>query len=94
MTRIRWTPLAVADLKTISGYIESQCNLATANRICRQIYDAIQTLRRHPHTGRPGTGQETRELVIAHSPYIVVYRLLPEAVEILRIWHGARDWRE
>jgi len=37
----------------------------------------------------------TRELVVSKLPYIVAYRLLPaeapEAVQILRIWHGAQE---
>jgi toxin ParE1/3/4 len=91
--RIRWTPTALNDFKTISLRVERQRNLATANRVCRQIYDSIQSLRRHPHTGRPGSEEGTRELVITRSPYIAVYRPHSEAVEILRIWHGAQDWR-
>ena len=91
---VRWTPTALNDLKVISHRIEQQRNLAAANRVCRRIYAAIQDLRRHPHTGRPGIEEGTRELVISHLPYIVVYRLEhSEAVEILRIWHGAQDWR-
>jgi toxin ParE1/3/4 len=93
LMQIRWTATALNDLKTISYRIEQQRNLATANRVCRHIYDSIQTLRPHPHTGRPGTEEGTRELVIAASPYIVVYRIHLEVVQILRIWHGAQDWR-
>ncbi|HLH17451.1 MAG TPA: type II toxin-antitoxin system RelE/ParE family toxin [Bryobacteraceae bacterium] len=90
--RIRWTTPALNDLKAISRRIEQQRNLTTANRVCRHIYDSIQTLRRHPHTGRPGAEEGTRELVITKSPYIVIYRLQPGAVQVLRIWHGAQDW--
>jgi toxin ParE1/3/4 len=90
---IRWTLSALDDFKTISHRIERERNLAKANRVCRQIYDAIQTLRRYPYAGRPGIEERTRELVIPKSPYIVVCRILPsEAVQILRIWHGAQDW--
>lgn len=85
--RIRWTPSALNDFKTISWRIEQERNLATANRVCRHIYDAIQDLQRHPHTGRPSIEVGTRELVISKLPYVVIYRL------ILRIWHGAQDWR-
>jgi toxin ParE1/3/4 len=90
---IRWTSTALNDFKTISLRIEQQRNLATANRVCRHIYDSIQSLRRHAHTGRPGNEEGTRELVISKSPYILVYRLQSEAVQILRIWQGAQDWR-
>jgi len=89
---IRWTPLALTDFKTISHRIEQERNLATANRVCRTIYDAIQILRRHPHSGKPGIEEGTRELVIPQTPYIAAYRVIrSEAVQILRIWHGAQN---
>jgi len=89
---IRWTPLALNDLKIISHRIEQDRNLATANRVCRSIYDAVQMLRRHPHGGKSGLEEGTRELVIPKSPYIVAYRVMePDAVQILRIWHGAQN---
>lgn len=93
MNRIRWTPLAINDLKTISSYIEGQRNLATANRVCRIIYDAVQMLRRFPESGKAGMEEGTRELVVAALPsYIVAYRVIPnEAIQILRIWHGAQQ---
>jgi toxin ParE1/3/4 len=93
LSRIRWTTSALNDLKTISSYIEGQRNLATANRVCRIIYDAVQILRRFPESGKTGIEEGTREFVVPALPsYIVVYRLLPsEAVQILRIWHGAQQ---
>lgn len=93
MRSIRWTPVALSDLKNISSYIETQRDLATANRVCRTIYDVIQTLRRFPESGKPGLEEGTRELVVARLPsYIVAYRLLPsEAIQVLRIWHGAQE---
>ena len=93
MKHIRWTPFALDDLKEISGYIEGQRNLATANRVCRTIYDAIQILRRFPESGKATIEEGTRELVVPKQPsYIVIYRLLPfEAVQILRILHGAQE---
>jgi len=42
--RIPWTTSALTDLKIISGRIERQRNLATANRVCRAIYDTVQIL--------------------------------------------------
>jgi plasmid stabilization system protein ParE len=88
--------LSLNDLKIISGYIERQRNLSTANRVCRIIYDAIQILRRFPESGKLGIEEGTRELVVPAIPsYIVAYRVArPEAVQILRIWHGAQERRE
>lgn len=96
MNRIRWTPLSLEDLQGISVYIESQRNLATANRVCRSIYDSVQRLRRFPEAGKPGLEDGTRELVVPEFPaYIVAYRQVPhQAVEVLRIWHGAQQRSE
>jgi plasmid stabilization system protein ParE len=37
LKRIRWTPLAISDLKAISSYIEEQRNLGTANGCAASI---------------------------------------------------------
>jgi plasmid stabilization system protein ParE len=39
--QIRWTQAALNDLKNISYRVERERNLATANRVCRVIYDAV-----------------------------------------------------
>jgi plasmid stabilization system protein ParE len=65
---------------------------ATANKVCRAICDAIQILRRFPESGKIGIEQRTRELAVPRLPYVVTYRLIgSEAVEILRVWHGAQE---
>ena len=96
MKRCRWTTLAANDLKSISSFIELRRGLATANRVCRAIYDAVQMLRRFPESGRIEIEEGTRELVVPAFPsYIVAYRVShPEAIEILRIWHAAQQRRE
>jgi len=33
-----------------------------------------------------------RELVFPGLPYVVVYRIQDQDLEILRIYHGAQDW--
>jgi plasmid stabilization system protein ParE len=42
--------------------------------------------------GRPGRKPGTREWVSSPLPYIVVYRVRKEVVEIVRILHGAQRW--
>jgi len=34
----------------------------------------------------------TRELPLPPLPFVIVYRVLPEAIEISNIIHGARRW--
>ena len=43
-----------------------------------------------PFRGRLGREEGTRELVISRLPYIVIYRVKDDAVEILYIYHGAQ----
>jgi toxin ParE1/3/4 len=52
------------------------------------------TLAENPHIGRPGRVPGTREFVIDKTPYIVPYRVKDNALQILRIYHGARRWPE
>ena len=88
--RLRWTPAAADDLEAIADYLALYF-LSFRQTTIREIYETIATLRSLPHRGRAGREEGTRELVIAHLPYIVVYRLKGDAVEILHIYHGAQD---
>jgi toxin ParE1/3/4 len=55
-----------------------------------QIVAACDRLDLMPERGRPGLVSGTRELTGAW-PYVIVYQIKPEAIEIIRIWHGAQD---
>jgi toxin ParE1/3/4 len=90
--RIEWSEHAVSDLQAISEYIESDRDLATANRIARKIYDSVQTLRRLPYRGRNGRLENTRELVVPNLPWTVIYRVSSQSVTVLNIVHGAQRW--
>ena len=90
--RIDWSPRAVADLKSISEYIEQDRTLETANRVARAIFDTVETLQSLPNRGRLGRVADTRELVVASLPYVVIYRTFAERVEILNIVHAAQRW--
>ena len=46
----------------------------------------------HPNLGRKGRVKGTRELIIAGTPFIAVYRLLGGRIEIFRFLHGAQQW--
>ncbi|MBI1331159.1 MAG: hypothetical protein GC166_14780 [Alphaproteobacteria bacterium] len=43
-----------------------------------------------PERGRPGRRRGTRELTTVW-PYVIVYRVRGETVEVLRIWHGRQQ---
>lgn len=45
-----------------------------------------------PEMGRAGRKPGTRELVISRTPFIVIYRLHGERIELLRLLHGVQRW--
>jgi plasmid stabilization system protein ParE len=63
-----------------------------APELVRAIYDAPVILLTFPRQGRPGKREGTRELVLSFLPYIVVYRIQDEVIQLVRILHGAQYW--
>jgi len=90
--RVRWTAPAAQDLYRITRHIRRD-NPTAALEVAKMLYDACESLVNMPHRGRRGRRPDTRELVFTDLPYIAVYRVHKDAVEILHIWHGAQDWR-
>jgi addiction module RelE/StbE family toxin len=90
--RVRWTVPAAEDLEGIKDYLDKHYPHFSEPTV-RTIYQRIRSLKTAPHRGRPGHRSGTRELPLSPLPYVVVYSVKPEAVEILHIYHGSQDWR-
>jgi toxin ParE1/3/4 len=88
--RIRWTPAAAADLEEINEYLKNKHPNFWQPTV-RRLYKEVVGLKDWPNRGRPGREAGTRELVFAPLPYVAVYRVSDETVEVLRIYHGARN---
>ena len=89
--RVRWTTDAADDLEKISDYMADDRS-ETARRIALEIARAVGGLGTFPNRGRPGRVEGTRELVLAPLPFIAVYEVHGEDVQVLRILHGAQEW--
>jgi toxin ParE1/3/4 len=79
------------DRIAIFDYIEADNPRASAATDLR-IKRTAEQLARFPMMGGGGRVPGTRELVIARTPYIAVYRIKGESLLILRVLHGARQW--
>ena len=90
--RVRWTTPALRDLEAIGDYIGRDNSAAVAARIVTTILEHADNLAAFPHIGRAGRVPGTRELVVADTPFIVPYRVRDTEVEILAVFHGARQW--
>ena len=89
--RIKWLDIALTDLDESVEYI-ARHNISAARKLANRIWNSVQILADNPEIGRPGRVQETRELVISGTSYIVAYRIKGDQVQILRVLHGARKW--
>ena len=67
---------------------------AVAARVVTKVFDQVDNLATFPHIGRAGRVPNTRELVVVETPYIVPYRVRDNEIEILAVFHSARQWPE
>ena len=91
--RVKWLRQALSNLNLEAEYIAHD-SPAAAERVVTTIVQATQHLRKYPALGRPGRVVGTRELVVHGTPYIVPHRIRGDAIELLRVLHGARKWPE
>jgi toxin ParE1/3/4 len=86
-----WTRAVIADLADVRKYVAKDDAQAAAD-LARRILESVDRLAPNPRLGRAGRVPGTRELVIAGTPYLVVYRVHGRDVELLRVLHGGRRW--
>ncbi len=90
--RVRWTEVAASDLEAIRDYLSIK-RPSEAVPTIRRIYNECLALREYSLTGRPGAIPGTRERYVYPLPYLIVYRVFGDAVEVLRIWHTSQNRR-
>ncbi len=90
MPQIRYTIRARQDLISLWVDIAKE-NPAAADRIYDRLEARVLILGRFPEAGpsRPDIASEARMLV--EAPYLILYRLIPDGAQIVRVLHGARD---
>jgi toxin ParE1/3/4 len=94
MSRILRTPQAEADLAEIWSYVASD-NPDAADKLIRRIHKAFQAIAENPDIGirqdeiRPGL-----RCKLVRRWYLVLYEIGDDAVHVLRVLHGARDYKD
>jgi addiction module RelE/StbE family toxin len=90
VTRVVWTRPARDDLREIRAYI-AQDSERYARVVVARLVAAVRRLREYPLSGRvvPELARPTVREVI-EGAYRIVYRVTPDAVQILGVVHGAR----
>ncbi|MCE7029028.1 type II toxin-antitoxin system RelE/ParE family toxin [Jiella avicenniae] len=87
-------PRALADLGWFRRYYE-QIFPDGALKARLQFEKTHQTLRDHPFAGRQAE-ENTREIVLGRTPFMFVYVVRNDRVEIIRVWDQragrSEDW--
>jgi plasmid stabilization system protein ParE len=52
----------------------------------------VATLADTPELGRPGRVEQTRELPVPHTSYLLAYTVVDSQLTILAVQHSAREW--
>ncbi len=91
--RIRYTPDAFEDLEGIRAFLSERDGEDRARVIGQRIRASIEPLATFPLLGQMGETPDTRTRIVTGAPYVVVYRVAEDAVEILHVYHGRQNWR-
>jgi toxin ParE1/3/4 len=81
---------AAADLQHISDYLKDH-HPHYRQPTLRKLYETIRSLKEWPLRGRLGREDGTRELLFPPMPYVAVYRVHQQSVEVLRIYHTSQN---
>lgn len=90
MKRVIWTRQAVEDVEAIKAYVARDSE-RYAVLLAERLVAAIERVGLFPESGRavPEVDDVTLREVV-YGNYRIVYRVLPEAVEVVTVYHGAR----
>ncbi|MDQ5884252.1 MAG: toxin ParE1/3/4 [Pseudomonadota bacterium] len=89
--KIKWTEGASKNLHQIEEFIAKD-NPKAAIDVILKIIKSVELLKNNPSMGKIGRIFDTRELIIAGSPFIVPYRIKHEQIEVLRVLHSSMQW--
>ena len=90
MSRIVITPAAIRDLRSITDWIAGH-NLGAALNFYDEVDRLLSLFSRYPYMGeavdhlQPGLRRHTL------GDYLLFYRPLDNAIELVRVLHGSRD---
>jgi addiction module RelE/StbE family toxin len=89
---LRYTVRALRHIEAIHKYIAER-DAEAAKRVVLRIERSIERLALLPLSGRPGVVAGTRIVVVPGLPYVAIYRVRGEVVDIIAVLHTARRRR-
>jgi toxin ParE1/3/4 len=93
MTSYRILPRADNDMNDIADYI-AQDNPNAALAMIARFIESFVRLSDHPRMGVLQTELHHGLRLLPVENYLIFYRSTEDEIEIVRVLHSARDWRE
>lgn len=87
----RWSDRALRDLEEAHSFLNER-NPPAARQFVQRILASVESVERFTLLGVHGRTLDTREYVVPHTRYIIVYRVGRESVQILRVLHSSRNY--
>ncbi len=88
--KIVWRSRAELELARQLTHLAAE-NPFASERMRDRIEQRVVALIQFPDTGRPSRRSGVRELVISGTPYIAVYRVRGDFIEIIRFFHSSQN---
>ncbi len=96
--RVRLTAKAEADVDRVLHWFHEERAIAAGERWFSRLMSKVGTLEAHPErcavaAESEDLGFEIRELLVGkrHGVYRILFQIEGRTVQIVRVWHGARD---
>lgn len=89
-----WSPEALDDREKIWDYYVRAVGRHTAEKILREIAEAIALIEDHPFAGRARNEVRPRLRSFAATPHVVFYRVVNDTPQIVRVLDGRQDIEE
>jgi toxin ParE1/3/4 len=91
MLRVEWSTPAADEFEAAQDYYFG-VNPTVARMLAQRVDASIRMQRARPAAGRVGLREGTREWAVQRSPYLLVYRITRDALQILHVWCAGQDW--
>ena len=82
---------AQEDLDQIFAYWAKRVSVETADRLLDRITDRFWLLGEYPHAGKLSDDIDKGVRSFPAGKYIIYYRTTRRSIDILHVFHGARD---
>lgn len=90
--RVTFRARTLRHLRQIESYVAAG-SPAAAGRLMARIERAILSLAEHPLSAPVGSVPGTRQLTMAGTSYLVIYRVDHDGITVLAVLHAARRLR-